>query len=174
LFSAKLVATTIALFTFASASPVLQARSCTPNFQGSALTIFKTELGSPFQWQPTDAVGGEITLTSASTPSEFLVAFSGQPDGSYVFKLTADTQRSLQLQGFANSDLTFENIQFTGTTQNFLIQCTTCPGTADIADGCTVTHVETGLCVTDGGSGSTLSLSTCAGTFNQEYNFRSP
>ena len=88
MFSAsKLVASTIiALFTFASATPVLQARSCTPNFQGSALTIFKTELGSPFQWQPTDAVGGHITLTPANTQSEFLVAFSGQPDGSYVFK----------------------------------------------------------------------------------------
>lgn len=86
MFSAKLLASTIALFTFASASPVLQARSCSPNFEGVPLTIFRTELASPFQWQPTDAVGGQITLTSTKTPSEFLVAFSGQPDNSYVFK----------------------------------------------------------------------------------------
>ena len=89
MFSAKLVATTIALFTFASASPVLQARSCSPNFQGVPLTIFKTELGSPFQWQPADSIGGLITLKSTNTPfdaSEFFVAFSGQPDNSYVFK----------------------------------------------------------------------------------------
>jgi hypothetical protein len=63
-----------------------------------------------------------------------LVAFSGQPDNSYVFKLvffllclpvhtnlimalyrmTADTSHSLQLQGFANGDLTFQPIKFTG------------------------------------------------------------
>ena len=89
MFSAKLVATTIALFTFASASPVLQARSCNPDFQGVPLTIFRTELASPFIWQPTDAVGGHIILTSTSTPfatGDFLVAFSGQPDNSYVFK----------------------------------------------------------------------------------------
>jgi hypothetical protein len=89
MFSAKLLATTIALFTFASASPVLQARSCSPNFQGVPLTIFKTRLAFPFQWQPTNAVGAHITLTSTNTPfaaSEFFVAQSGQPDNSYVFK----------------------------------------------------------------------------------------
>jgi hypothetical protein len=89
MFSAKLVATTIALFTLASASPALQARSCSPNFQGVPLTIFKTDSNSPFQWEATDTVGGHITLTSTSTPfaaSEFFVAFSGQPDSSYVFK----------------------------------------------------------------------------------------
>ena len=89
MFSAKLIATTIAFFTFTSASPVLQARSCSPNFQGAPLTVFKTELGSPFQWQPTDTIGGDITLQSTSTPfaaSEFLIAFSGQPDNSYVIK----------------------------------------------------------------------------------------
>ena len=86
MFSAKLVATTIALFTFVSASPALQARSCVPNFQGDTLTIFKTELGSPFQWQPTDAVGGHITLSSTKKTGEFLVARSGQPDSSFVFK----------------------------------------------------------------------------------------
>jgi len=145
MFSAKLVATTIALFTFASANPVLQARSCTPNFQGSALTIFKTELGSPFQWQPTNTVGGHITLTPANTQSKFLVADSGQPDSNFVFKYT---DRSLQLpvQGFANGSLTFEGIQFTGSTENFLINCFSCGGSADIAagtDGCTATLTVT-------------------------------
>ena len=141
MFFAKLVASTIALFTLATASPVLEARSCSPNFQGVPLTIFKTEAGSPFQWEPTNAAGGHITLTSTSTPfaeSEFFVAFSGQPDGSYVFKfvyiffpvllvgmdaefkpffknrLTADTAHAFQLQGFANGDLSVQPIQFTG------------------------------------------------------------
>jgi hypothetical protein len=89
MFSSKLVATTIALFTLATASPVLEARTCSPNFQGVPLTIFKTITASPFEWEPTNAVGGHITLTSTSTPfaeSEFFVANSGQPDGSYVFK----------------------------------------------------------------------------------------
>lgn len=86
MFSAKLLATTIAFFTFASASPVLQARSCRPKFDGALLTIFKAEV---LEWKPTNAIGGAITLTSTSTPfsaGEFLVANSGQPDDSYVFK----------------------------------------------------------------------------------------
>jgi len=86
MFSTKLLATTIALFTFASASPVLQARSCRPKFDGALITIFKT---GALEWQPTNAIGGGITLTSTSTPfsaSEFLVANSGQPEDSYVFK----------------------------------------------------------------------------------------
>jgi hypothetical protein len=93
MLSSKLVATTIALFTLATASPVLEARStCSPNFQGVPLTIFKTITASPFEWELTNAVGGSIghiTLTSTSTPfaeSEFFVAESGQPAGSYVFK----------------------------------------------------------------------------------------
>ena len=86
MFSAKLVATIVALFALASASPVLEARSCSPNFQGVALTIFKNNFGTPVQWQPTNGVAGHITLSSSNTASEFLVAFSGQPDGSYVFK----------------------------------------------------------------------------------------
>ena len=79
MFSAKLLATTIALF-------ILQARSCRPKFDGALITIFKT---GALEWQPTNAVGGGITLTSTTTPfsgSEFLVANSGQPEDSYVFK----------------------------------------------------------------------------------------
>jgi len=86
MFSVQLLATTITLFTFASASPVLQARSCRPKFDGALITIFKTEA---LEWQPTNAVGGGITLASTGTPfsaSEFLVANSGQPEDSYVFK----------------------------------------------------------------------------------------
>jgi hypothetical protein len=91
MFSAKLVSF-ISLLATAFASPILEARSCSPNFQGQSLTIFKTELAQPFQWDPTDAVGGHITLDHTSTPfatSPFLVAFSGQPDNSYVFKLVS-------------------------------------------------------------------------------------
>ena len=99
MFSAKLV-TFVALLATAFASPVLEAileavlqppsSTCSPNFQGQPLTIFKTRLAFPFQWVPTNAVGGHITLVFTKTPfatSEFLVAFSGQPDNSYVFKL---------------------------------------------------------------------------------------
>ena len=90
MFSAKLVATTIALFTLAKASPVLQARSCIPNFQGNPLTIFRTDAGTTLEWVPTSvAVGAHITLNPTSTPftsSNFLTADSGQPDGSFVFK----------------------------------------------------------------------------------------
>jgi hypothetical protein len=177
MFSAKLLASTFALFTLASASPALQARACTPNFQGGPLTIFKTESSSTFQWEGTNTVGNHITLTSTSTPfaaSEFLVAFSGQPDSSYVFKLTADTPHSVQIQGFASGELSFQKIAFSGNTQNFLISCTTCPGAPDNADGCTIKHVETGLCVTDNAGGSTLTLTTCTGASNQQYNFHSP
>jgi len=90
MFSAKLLATTIALFTFASASPVLQARSCRPKFDGALLTIFKT---GDLEWQPTNAIGGDIKLAYTSTPfsaSEFLVANSGQPEDSYVFKFVPE------------------------------------------------------------------------------------
>jgi hypothetical protein len=55
-----------------------------------------------------------------------------------------------------------------------LIDCFSCPGSPDIADGCTVKHVQTGLCVMDGGDGSTLTLTACSGAFAQEYNFHSP
>jgi hypothetical protein len=96
MFSAKFIFFTSLLAT-TFASPVLEARSCSPNFQGQTLTIFKTMLAFPFQWNPTSAVGGHITLDSTTTPfaaSEFLVAYSGQPDSSYVFKsvLFAESQ----------------------------------------------------------------------------------
>ena len=111
-------------------------------------------------------------------------------------RLTADTAHQFQMQGFANGDLSLQPIQFSGkyvtlsfffqrvqfkliglpsSTQNFLLKCGSCGNAGgDLADGCSITHVETGLCVTDGGSGSTLTLTPCAGTFNQEYNFHSP
>jgi len=177
MLSAKLISF-VSLLATPFSGPVLEAPSCNPNFGGRPLTIFKTRLALPFQWNPTNSVGGHITLNFTKTPfadSEFLVAFSGQPDNSYVFKMTADTAHNLQLQGFANGDLTFQPIKFTGNTQNFGIDCFTCATTSDIADGCTVKHVQTGLCVTDNGNGSTLKLTTCTGGFNQAaFNFHSP
>jgi hypothetical protein len=86
-FTSKLFSV-LAILTIASASPILEARSCTPNFQGNPLTIFKTILGDVYQWTPVDAVGGHITLVKnpTFTNGEFLVEFSGQPDNTYHLK----------------------------------------------------------------------------------------
>ena len=90
MFSARLAATATAFFTLVSASPALQARSCTPNFdsEGAAVTIFRKENGSLFQWQPRNEVGGDITaiLTptdAAFAASEFLIKTSGYNDNSF-------------------------------------------------------------------------------------------
>ena len=67
----------------------------------------------------------------------------------------------------------FRLIVLHSRSQNFLINCDSCPGSADIADNCKITHVETGLCVADKGNGTTLALVAC-GTGASQYNFRSP
>ena len=138
LSASKLVAA-LAILTAALASPILEARSCMPNFQGNPLTIYKTILGNDFEWTPVDAVGGHITLvetpaSQAFTNPQFLVEFTGQPDNTYHFKsvtttsftfytltksqllrMVADTDRDLQLAGAPGGDLSFATITFSGT-----------------------------------------------------------
>lgn len=92
---ATLLSASVLLFTtMTAASPALVARSCTPNFQGQAQTIYAhgNSNANVFEWIPdTIAPGAHITeqdhsATSAFATGEFLVQFSGQPDGSFVFK----------------------------------------------------------------------------------------
>jgi hypothetical protein len=137
IFTSNLVAA-LSLVTVAFASPILEARSCKPNFQGNPLTIYKTILGDVYEWTPVNAVGGHITLVNtpadqAFATGEFLTEFTGQPENSYHLKhvifrfahtstnfslepprLTADTARSLQLAGAAG-DLSFAPITWSGT-----------------------------------------------------------
>jgi hypothetical protein len=93
LFTSKLVAA-LATLTVSLASPILEARSCTPNFQGKPLTIYKTipgEIGKLFEWTPVDAVDSHITLTKttvnqAFANGEFFVESTGQPNNAYHLK----------------------------------------------------------------------------------------
>jgi hypothetical protein len=94
MFPASKLIAALSILTLALASPILEARSCTPNFQGNPLTIYKTIKGDVFEWTPVNAVGGHITLvhTSASQAfanGEFLVEFTGQPDNAYHLKFVA-------------------------------------------------------------------------------------
>jgi len=176
LFASKLAAV-LAILTVALASPILEARSCTPNFQGNPLTVYKTILGDIFEWTPVNAVGGQITLlqtpaSQAFTNPAFLVEFTGQPDNAYHFKMTADTAHELQLAGAASGELSFAPITFSGTSQNFGIECSSCSlSSPDAGVGCVITHTETGTCVTGNSGGATLALATCDGTFAQQFNF---
>jgi len=176
IFTSNLVAA-LSLVTVAFASPILEARSCKPNFQGNPLTIYKTILGDVYEWTPVNAVGGHITLVNtpadqAFATGEFLTEFTGQPENSYHLKLTADTARSLQLAGAAG-DLSFAPITWSGTTQNFGIDCDSCSlDSPDVGLGCVISHPATNTCVTGDFGGVTLSLAPCDGTFAQEFNFR--
>ncbi|KAG6805363.1 hypothetical protein H0H92_015695, partial [Tricholoma furcatifolium] len=100
----------------AYASPTLQARNCSPNFQGQAQTIYVSSDASinVAEWTP-DSIypGAHITLQTqslASTPAlnEFLVQFTGQPDGSYVFRLQDETNRYTALTTDSSGGLTNE------------------------------------------------------------------
>lgn len=88
MFNSKLVAA-LSLLAAALASPILEARSCKPNFQGQSITIYKTISGDSsniYEWTAVDAVGGHITLvkTPASQANgEFLVEFTGLSDNTY-------------------------------------------------------------------------------------------
>jgi hypothetical protein len=92
-FTSKLIAA-LAILTVSLASPILEARSCTPNFQGKPLTIYNTipgDIGKLFEWTPVNAVDGHITLTKtavnqAFAHGEFFVEFTGQPDNAYHLK----------------------------------------------------------------------------------------
>lgn len=90
MFTSKLVAA-LSLLAAALASPVLEARSCKPNFQGQPITIYKTILGDVYEWTPVDAVGGHITLvktpaSQAFASGEFIVEFTGLADSTYHLK----------------------------------------------------------------------------------------
>jgi hypothetical protein len=144
IFTSKLVAA-LSLVAGAFASPILEARSCKPNFQGNPLTIYKTILGDVYEWTPVNAVGGHITLVQtpadqAFATGEFLTEFTGAPENSYHLKyvaitssafhtrlnlgtprLTADTARSLQLAGAPGGDLSFAPITWSGTFVYFIL-----------------------------------------------------
>jgi len=90
IFTSKLVAA-LSLVAVALASPVLEARSCKPSFEGNPQTIFKTILGDVYEWTPVNAVGSHITLvkTTASQAfavGEFFVEFTGLADSTYHLK----------------------------------------------------------------------------------------
>jgi hypothetical protein len=93
-FASKLIAAALAFHTIALASPVLEARSCKPNFQGNPLTIYQpiiSDGNNVYEWQPVDAVGGHITLVKttqnqAFANGEFLVEFTGLADNTYNLK----------------------------------------------------------------------------------------
>ena len=92
MFSTSKLIAALSIITVALASPILEARSCTPNFQGNPLTIYKTIKGDVFEWTPENAVGGHITLVHTSQAfanPQFLVEFTGQPDNTYHFKSVA-------------------------------------------------------------------------------------
>ena len=94
IFTSKLVAALAALTVSSLASPILEARSCTPNFQGKPLTIYKTipgEIGQLLEWTPVNALGSHITLArttvnQAFANGEFFVESAGGPDNSYHIK----------------------------------------------------------------------------------------
>ena len=93
IFTSKLVAALAAL-TVSLASPILEARSCKPDFQGKPLTIYKTipgEIGQLLEWTPVNALGSHITLArttvnQAFANGEFFVESAGGPDNSYHIK----------------------------------------------------------------------------------------
>lgn len=76
----------------ASASPLFSS-TCMPNFQGRTQTVHKQpdrmDRGA-YEWSPTNAVGGHITLVAAPkhehAADEFIVEFTGQPRNTYQFK----------------------------------------------------------------------------------------
>ena len=93
IFTSKLIAA-LATLTVSLAGPILQARSCKPDFQGQPLTIYKTipgEIGQLREWTSVDAVGSHITLArttvnQAFANGEFFVESTGLPDNSYHLK----------------------------------------------------------------------------------------
>jgi len=178
-FTSKLIAI-LPLLTGTLANPILSARSCKPNFQGNPITIYQTIPGSSDvnEWTPVNANGGHITLVQewewhAFESGEFLIPFTGQPDSSYNFKLVADTARALQLAGASGGDLSFAPIIFSGTTQTFGIECSSCSlNSVDVGLACVISHPATNTCVTGNTGGATLALAPCKGSSAQVYNFR--
>jgi len=125
-----------------------------------------------------NANGGHITLVEewewhAFESGEFLIPFTGQPDGSYSFKLVADTARAWQLTGAPGGDLSFTPVTFSGITQNFGIECSSCSlDSVDVGLACVISHPATSTCVTGSTGGATLALAPCDGSPAQIYNFR--
>lgn len=180
IFASKLVAGLAMLTSVALARSILEARSCKPNFQGNPLTVYKpipNDVNDVDEWRPVNAVGGHITLVTtpvaqAFANGEFLVPFTGLADGTYNFKLTANTAHDLQLTGYPSHDLSFAPIT-SGTSQNFAIDCSSCSlSSPDAGVGCVVSHPDTGTCITGNGNGATLALAPCDGTASQNFNFR--
>ncbi|KAF8229394.1 hypothetical protein L208DRAFT_1402127 [Tricholoma matsutake] len=141
--------------------------------QLSRKSLDKTILGDVYEWTPINAVGGHITLvktpaSQAFNKSEFLVEFSGQPDGTYHFKLTADTAHALQLAGVPGGDLSFAPITWSGTSQLLGISCSTCSvSSPDVGLSCVISYTGIGTCVTGNIGGAMLSLASCDGTSSQ-------
>lgn len=82
IFSVQLF-TILALLGLAAANPI-RRRSCTPNFQGNALTVNT----SAAEWNAGNYQGGQITLTNegSGNANQFLVEFTGQPTNAYHIK----------------------------------------------------------------------------------------
>ncbi|KAF5388173.1 hypothetical protein D9615_000072 [Tricholomella constricta] len=160
------------------ASPLLpraSASTCTPNFQGRQQTIFVrppiTDIGV-YEWTPESIFpGAHVTLqqrdvNSAFATGEFLVQFTGQPNGSFHFRLAAETNRYTALTAGAGGTLAFDILSETSIpSQEFTISCTTCPsfdgeGGTD-ARGCTIAHPASGTCIAGSEDGDTLYLADC-------------
>ncbi|KAF8076028.1 hypothetical protein FPV67DRAFT_1470116, partial [Lyophyllum atratum] len=165
-----LAVSTLLLSTLTLASPTpstLLPRTCNPNFQGQAQTIFVrppvTDTGV-YEWTPASiSPGAHISLqkndvNSAFATAEFLVEFTGQPNGSYRIKLAADTNRYIALTAGGGGALAFDIASGASIpSQEFTITCTSCPSPDDRSDarGCTIAHPVSGKCITGSTDGTT-------------------
>jgi hypothetical protein len=81
---------------YVAASPtsptVIRRDNCTPSFSGRRQSVYRVAgRGYGYQWIPTVATGGSITMTGEPmgtlvTTGEFRVPFTGQPNGSFQFR----------------------------------------------------------------------------------------
>ncbi|KAG6833635.1 hypothetical protein H0H87_004262 [Tephrocybe sp. NHM501043] len=176
----------LGVVTHASPAPsLLLPRTCSPNFQGQAQTIYVrpavTDIGV-YEWTP-DSIfpGAHITLQTRSVndafpQGEFLVQFTGQPDGSYVLRLKAETNRYTALTAGPNGDLTIDILTLSSSipSQRFTINCNTCPSTGEtVAKQCTIANPASGTCIVGSNSGDTLRLGSCseAGVYDFQAGF---
>ncbi|KAG6919309.1 hypothetical protein DXG01_007442 [Tephrocybe rancida] len=180
MFRAYLLALPTLLLSALTHAALLPRSTCSPNFQGKAQTIYVrplVKIAAVYEWTPESIFpGAHITLQTrgfdeAFAQGEFLVQFTGQPDGSYVLRLKNETNRYTALTAGANGDFALDILTLSSSlpSQRFTITCNSCSSDGSSASKCTIANPASGLCVVGSTTGATLSLGDCSAAGVYEF-----
>ncbi|KAK0215221.1 hypothetical protein EDD85DRAFT_497384 [Armillaria nabsnona] len=148
---------------FITAAPLAARGSCTPNFEGAALTVV-WNWNNTLSWSASPAVGAP--LIASTLPSKFFFQQNGDdPDVTYTIKTVNNVNFAAECDG---QRFFIDNVDWSGTNENqkWRVSCSTCATNISqqkgvVASKCRITSKTDSLCVMAGAGPGPLALYYC-------------